>query len=1041
MGHEGAGERWKARPWLAGLLRAVILLTPVALSCLVTWALVSAWRPTGHRPAWIIGLSATALFVGLVSERALRRLTPLATLLRITMLFPDRAPSRMRMARTAGDSKRLVERLGSRPEHDAAAAAEQVLTLITALGNHDRRTRGHSERVRVFADLLGEELKLPERARDRLRWAALLHDVGKLRIATALLNKPDSLTADEFARIKAHPQAGAELTGPLLPWLGEWGLGIVQHHERVDGRGYPAGLVGPEISLSGRILNVVDAFETMTAARAYKKAMATRSARAELAACAGSQFDAEVVRAFLMISLPRLLLAMGPLSLLAQLPFLRSIAEAGNRGALVGAQASSVAAVAAAGALGSLAVQSSFPPAQAMPPDPRPTATSAPTERPSHHEAVLRRQHVAPQPPATDAGVRPTREEPPAPSVPGAPPTGAPAPEAPSHPVPVPPVFPPIFPPAFTPDPVLPPPAPLPPVAPVVVVGVPGRPTALVARAGDAQATVSWTAPASNGSPLTGYTVTPYVAGVAEAAVPVPATSTSVVVGGLVNGVTYTFEVAATNAVGTSPSGASGPVTPAGVPSSVSSVAAVAGDGQATVSWAAPSGNGSALTGFTVTPHVGATALAPVPVAPGSTSVVVTGLVNGTTYTFAVAAANAVGTGPSGTSGAVTPAGAPAATVPDAPGSPGATPGLLSATVAWDAPADGGAPLTSYVVRTLVGGTEVGSVTVPPTSTRTVVTGLLDGVTYTFAITAENAVGVSAQATTNAVQTATRPGKVQGLVGTPGVGEIVTSWSAPTTTGGLPLTGYRVTLFTAGGPAATVVLDASTLTHTFTGLVAGLSYNVQVVATNAAVDGTPSTTSPIRTTPAPPPAVSGASNDASATVSWSTPPGVLRIDTYTVSAFDGGTLVATTTVTAPQTTAIVPGLTNGTAYTFTVQTDTLFGSSATSAPSAPVTPAAPLPGVTVPDKPGSLGAQVGIGEVTVSWSASTAPVDGPVTSYLVSVLTEGGAPTGRTFLVDGTTTAVTLEGLTSGGKYRFRVEASNVAGTSADSTTGSVKID
>jgi len=339
-------HRWQARPILGRGLSTLIAGAPLVAATVVLWALRSL-HPSGHGWAWYALLLGSAVVVSLLVDRCARLFLPLAALLRLTMLFPDRAPSRLKIARRAGSTRDLVERLRDDHNADAGTVAENVLALMSALGSHDKRTRGHSERVRIFCDLLGEELRLPEPARDRLRWAALLHDVGKLSIAPAILNKPAQLDEDEFQTIKRHPASGAELASPLMPWLGEWGKGIVEHHERYDGGGYPAGLGGEDISQAGRIVAIVDAFETMTAARTYKKPMATKAAREELARCAGTHFDAGYVRAFLAISLPRLVYAMGPLSFLAHLPFMQRVAEAGARTAAVG-QSAAVVGVAAA---------------------------------------------------------------------------------------------------------------------------------------------------------------------------------------------------------------------------------------------------------------------------------------------------------------------------------------------------------------------------------------------------------------------------------------------------------------------------------------------------------------------------------------------------------------------------------------------------------------------------------------------------------------------------------------------------------------------
>ena len=342
--NDAPDHRWRARPVLAGTLRCVLLAVPLVASS-ATMLLVSRLLPAGAGSTWwgLTALLVTAVAVAVVVERAARRLLPIALLLKLSMIFPDRAPSRLRLVRSAAGRPASNELLWSSTDAEPTSTADLVLRLVAALGTHDRRTRGHSERVRLLCDMLGEELKLDQDARDRLRWSALLHDVGKMKVSAAILNKPGRLDAREFDRIKGHPAAGAELAAPLLPWLGEWGDGILDHHEKYDGSGYPHGKAGLEISAAGRLIGLIDAFETMTAARPYKKAMATKAAREELARCAGSHFDPVFVRAFLAISLPRVLWAMGPLSFLFQLPFLRPLADAGARAGVVAPQAAASA--------------------------------------------------------------------------------------------------------------------------------------------------------------------------------------------------------------------------------------------------------------------------------------------------------------------------------------------------------------------------------------------------------------------------------------------------------------------------------------------------------------------------------------------------------------------------------------------------------------------------------------------------------------------------------------------------------------------------
>jgi putative nucleotidyltransferase with HDIG domain len=362
---DAGGHRWEARPLWSALLRVLVLIIPVGAGVGAAIFLSQALpRPHGFLGValWWIALFVASATVASLVDRVARRMLPLAALLGLTMIFPDHAPSRFAVARRVGSVRNLEERIRHAKEHgiedDPARAAETILTLVAALNLHDRKTRGHSERVRALTDMLALELRLDRDARDRLRWAALLHDIGKLEVEARVLNKPGKPTPEEWESLKRHPEEGARIAAPLLPWLGEWGMAIEQHHERFDGGGYPRGRGGSQLSLAGRMLTVTDSFETMTAARSYKQPMSVVRARRELAKCAGGQFDPVIVRAFLNISLGRLMWQVGPASWLAQLPFvgIRGITApmAAATKFAAGALARAVFGMAAIGATGML---------------------------------------------------------------------------------------------------------------------------------------------------------------------------------------------------------------------------------------------------------------------------------------------------------------------------------------------------------------------------------------------------------------------------------------------------------------------------------------------------------------------------------------------------------------------------------------------------------------------------------------------------------------------------------------------------------------
>jgi HD-GYP domain-containing protein (c-di-GMP phosphodiesterase class II) len=280
---------------------------------------------------WYAAVADATLLTVIAVEHITRQLLPLAALLNLSLLFPDQAPRRFAVARRVGRPRDLQRQLQqARAAHGQTADVtymHTILELIAALSVYDRRTRGHVDRVRVFTEMIATEMHLPAADRARLRWAAMLHDIGKLLVPTEVLNKQGALNPHEWEVIRRHPEEGARLIDPLRPWLGLWALTVEHHHERWDGGGYPRGLAGEQISLGGRIVAVADAFETMTTARPYQRPMSVTAARAELVHCAGSQFDPTVVRALLNVSMGRCWRAVGLASLVAQVPLISPISN------------------------------------------------------------------------------------------------------------------------------------------------------------------------------------------------------------------------------------------------------------------------------------------------------------------------------------------------------------------------------------------------------------------------------------------------------------------------------------------------------------------------------------------------------------------------------------------------------------------------------------------------------------------------------------------------------------------------------------------
>ena len=336
----GAANEWSPRPVVAGATRMAIFIFPYVvgfISAVVVSRVFPASRLDLHPVTWFLGVAAISTLLMIPADQMVRRLVPMTSLLTVALGFPDAAPSRfnaaMRSTTTAQAQRRVDAALVPGGVRANVDRNQYLLDLVSLLTRHDRLTRGHSERVRAYSTLMGEELRLSKAEHQKLYWAALLHDIGKLDVPSEVLNKHSRPGKDEWAILQAHPDGAERYLVPLQGWLGDWGRAATEHHLRWDGKGYPTDTGGTDISLAGRIVAIADAYDVMTSARTYKKPMSAADARIELARCAGGQFDPHLVRAFLSIGLGRVSIAAGVLASLPALvnTVLDSLATKGGR--------------------------------------------------------------------------------------------------------------------------------------------------------------------------------------------------------------------------------------------------------------------------------------------------------------------------------------------------------------------------------------------------------------------------------------------------------------------------------------------------------------------------------------------------------------------------------------------------------------------------------------------------------------------------------------------------------------------------------------
>jgi diguanylate cyclase (GGDEF)-like protein/putative nucleotidyltransferase with HDIG domain len=194
----------------------------------------------------------------------------------------------------------LKGKLSSLSQQMRASYMEYTNALVMAIDAKDPYTKEHSQNVTNFAVAIAKALGLPEKEIEIIKYASLLHDIGKISISQDILSKTTPLTSDEYSLLKKHPVVGVTILKDIKFLEKEIPI-ILHHHERFDGKGYPQGLMGREIPLGARIVAVADAFDAMTSGRGYKDKLTQASAIEELKAGSGSQFAPDIVESFVRL--------------------------------------------------------------------------------------------------------------------------------------------------------------------------------------------------------------------------------------------------------------------------------------------------------------------------------------------------------------------------------------------------------------------------------------------------------------------------------------------------------------------------------------------------------------------------------------------------------------------------------------------------------------------------------------------------------------------------------------------------------------------
>ena len=530
---------------------------------------------------------------------------------------------------------------------------------------------------------------------------------------------------------------------------------------------------------------------------------------------------------------------------------------------------------------------------------------------------------------------------------------------------------------------------------------VPGTVSGVTATSGGkTSANVSWSSPATGGT-VTQYRVTPYVGSSPQSSTTVDAPATTTTITGLTTGTTYTFRVAALNPNGTGPESApSGAVTPltAVAPSVPRSVSAVAASQQARVTWTAPQADGdAAITGYTITPYAGSTALSAVSAGATATSATVSGLTNGTSYTFRVTATNSAGTSPPGASSAVVPQ----ATLFDlqTPDNVDAGDGSsIELGAKFKADHNGWITGIRFYKSAANTGTHIGTLWSAAGSPLASATFTNESPSGWQSVTFASPVAVTAGTTYVASYFAPR-----GHYAAANRGLTSAIDNAPLHTIASTTSANGVYAYSAGSTFPTSSWES---TNYWVDVMYAIPAPGQVTGVSAEASG-----------------------KSSATVTWSAPSSGGPVAAYEVTPYAGGVAQSSTTITGnpPDTERKLGGLTTGTTYTFTVKALNANGSGPASAQSNSVTPLTAV----VPSAPSNVRARPASQSALVSWTPPASDGDSPITRYTITPFI-GSTPQAAVD-VGGSTVSTTITGLQTGSDYTFRVSATNGMGTSRSS--------